>query len=97
MLWWQDGIEDIGDKDSACNNTIAGTGYTDEGTYVATPTPTFTQTGSESAVGRDRVACYTFPTTNFGTCNYGFNYGGGHFNSNYFKNYDKKFNHWSFR
>ncbi len=90
---YQAGIEDVGDKDSACNNTIVGPGYTDQGSYDGT-TNTVTP-GPDNAVVRDIDAGYTFPTTDFGTCNYGYNYGGGHFGSNFFKNYQKKFNnHW---
>jgi hypothetical protein len=91
-IGYQAGIEDVGDNDSACGNTIVGPGYTDEGSYDAT---TFIATpGPDNAVVRDIDAGYTFPTTNFSTCSYGFNYGGGHFNSNFFNRYQKNFGHW---
>lgn len=94
-IGYQAGIEDVGDKDSACSNTIIGPGYTDEGSYDAT---SFVATpGPDDAVVRDIDAGYTFPTTDFTTCNYGFNYGGGHFGSNFPKDYHNKFDHWSFR
>ncbi|HVS79321.1 MAG TPA: hypothetical protein VHD84_03500 [Candidatus Saccharimonadales bacterium] len=96
-IGYQAGIEDVGDRDSACNNTIVGPGYADQGSYDTT---TMTATpGSDNAVVRDIDAGYTFPTTNFSSCDYGHNYGGGHFNPNFFKFYDRRFDHnrWFFR
>lgn len=87
-IGYQAGIEDVGNKDSACGNTIVGPGYTDQGSYNATTmaaTP-----GPDHAVVRDIDAGYTFPTTDFSTCNYGQNYGGNNFNGNYWEQHHGK-------
>lgn len=83
-IGYQAGIEDVGDKDMACNNTIVGPGYTSQGTYdvnteVANP-------GPDNAVVRDIDAGYTFPTTDFTNCSY--HYGNGGHSYNHYKNWD---------
>lgn len=95
-IGYQVGIEDVGNKDSACNNTIIGQGYADQGSYDAT-TQTATP-GPDGAVVRDIDAGYTFPTTDFSTCDHG-GHGGGHFNSNFFKHYRgwKSNHYWDYR
>lgn len=91
---YQAGIEDVGDRDSACGNTILGPGYVDEGSFdSATNTAT---PGADNAVVRDIDAGYTFPTTDFSTCHDSHNYGGGHFNQDFFKLHDKRSHHWWF-
>jgi hypothetical protein len=90
---YQAGLEDVGDHDTACGNTILGPGYADQGSFDST-TNTVTP-GADNAVVRDIDAGYTFPTTDFSVCHNSHNYGGGHFNSGFFNFYRKhKFNHW---
>jgi len=88
---YQAGIEDVGNRDSACGNTILGPGYTDQGSYDATAQTAVP--GPDNAVVRDIDAGYTFPTTDFSVCHGNSNYGGGNFGPNFFKSYGKKFNH----
>lgn len=91
VFGYQAGIQDVGDGDSACNNTIVGPGYTDEGSFdaatnIATP-------GSNNAVTRDIDAGYTYPTTDFDACDYGHNYGGSNFGQSFFDFNNSKYDH----
>jgi hypothetical protein len=88
---YQAGIEDAGNHDSACGNTILGPGYTDQGSYDATAQTAVP--GSDNAVVRDVDAGYTFPTIGFSVCHSSSNYGGGNFGPGFFKSYGQKFNH----
>ncbi|HVU59401.1 MAG TPA: hypothetical protein VHC98_01005 [Candidatus Saccharimonadales bacterium] len=96
-IGYQAGVQDIGNKDSACYNTIVGPGYTEEGSYDYSVTPpVFTQTGADTALVRTIDAGDTFPTTNFSSCSY-MHVGNGHYGNSFFNFYHGKFGHWFYR
>lgn len=90
---YQAGLADVGNRDSACDNTILGPGYVDQGSYNSTSN-TVTP-GPDHAVVRSVDAGYTFPTTDFGTCRqHGNQDGDGHYNDSYVKQYRNNHKHW---
>ncbi|HXY18333.1 MAG TPA: hypothetical protein VEH48_02860 [Candidatus Nitrosopolaris sp.] len=96
FIGYQAGINDVGNKDFACNNNISGTGYADQGNYNYIPTPpVFTQTGPNRAVVRHIDAGDTFPTTDFSTC-HNDHFFNEHYNNQFFKFYHNRFGHWYF-
>lgn len=90
-IGYQAGVEDVGNRDTICDNRIGGAGYAYQGTYdySATP-PVFTQTGPNSAVVRHVDAGDTFPTTDPHVCGQDHNgdKDNGHVNDRYRDRYD---------
>jgi hypothetical protein len=69
LIGYQAGINDVGDQDTICYNSISGIGYAYQGKYnYSVNPPVFTQTGPNSAVIRAIDAGDTFPTTDPQIC-----------------------------